>query len=515
MNTPQLGVKKIVNRSLKIYLNNRFKKLQYSIDNPHFSQNDWLENLIFFGSDTRFGHEHHFHEIDGYQKFRSLIPLQNYESLQPYISSMMEGKSDVLWPGAVNWYSKSSGTTGQKSKYIPVSKQNLKLCHVKGTWDTLAIHYNYKPDAKIFEYKNLIIGGTLHKWPTNPQVTIGDVSAILIHHMPMIGKPFYSPDFETAFMREWDEKLEKIAQIASREEDIGSIGGVPTWNIVLFKRILEITGKQNLLEVWPKLQVYFHGGVNFQPYRKQFQEYIPDSEFSYHEVYNASEGYFASQNDPKSNDMLLFVDNGIFYEFIPLEEMDSTHPTAIPIWEVEKDKQYAMVITTNSGLWRYQIGDTIMFTSTNPYKIVITGRTKHFINAFGEEVIVSNTDSAIATACQQSDAIVSDYSVAPKYIDTNHKGHHQWLIEFEHAPSDINRFASILDEELKKINSDYEAKRYKDMALERLQIVEIPHGTFQNWLEKHNRLGAQAKIPRLCNHRKYIDEIISMLNQET
>jgi hypothetical protein len=506
-------MRSIVNSTIRLYLKTRYKKIEYSMLHPQVIQADVLENLLFSASETEVGNRYRFDEIRNYQNFKERVPISNYEDVKDDIHRMMLGTPDVLWPGKITWFAKSSGTTNDKSKFIPVSRQNLKHCHVKGFWDSLAILYNNFPDAKIFEYNNLVLGGTLYDFEPNPETRFGDISAILIHEMPLVGRPFYSPDFETAFMKKWDEKIERAAQLASRDKDIGSIGGVPTWNIVLFKRILEITGKSNLLEVWPNLQVYLHGGVNFQPYRSQFEALIPKSDFIYQETYNASEGYFACQNDYGSQDLLLFLESGIFYEFIPLDKLDSDHSAAIPLEQVETGKNYALIISTNAGLWRYMPGDTVMFTSTNPYKLVITGRTKHFINAFGEEVMVSNTDEAIARTSVEMNVKIREYTVAPVYLNTTSRGCHQWLIEFDGELPDLDRFAALLDQNLQNINSDYEAKRFQDMALKRLEIVAVPPQTFEKWLRIRGKMGAQVKVPRLSNDRRQIDDILVMLNQ--
>lgn len=507
-------MRSFVNSTLRLYLKTRYKKIEQSISHPHIFQADVLENLLFTAADTEIGEKSGFNDIRKYEDFKSCMPLCDYEDIKGDIVRMMHGEVDVLWPGNVAWFAKSSGTTHDKSKFIPVSRQNLKHCHIKGFWDSLAILYNNLPDAKIFEYKNLVLGGTLYNFDPYPATRFGDISAILIHQMPLVGRPFYSPDFETAFMKKWDEKIERAAQLASRDKDIGSIGGVPTWNIVLFKRILEITGKSNLLEVWPNLQVYLHGGVNFAPYRSQFETMIPKSDFIYQETYNASEGYFACQNDYKTNDLLLFLDAGVFYEFLPLEKLNVDHGAAVSLQDVEKGKNYVLIISTNAGLWRYMPGDTVMFTSTDPYKIVITGRTKHFINAFGEEVMVSNTDEAISRACLEKDIKIREYMVAPIYLDTANKGGHQWLIEFEGPAPNLTDFAQILDRHLQEINSDYEAKRFQSLALECLSINALPENTFEKWLRKKGKIGAQVKVPRLSNNRTNVEEILAMLRKK-
>ncbi len=504
-------MRKIVNSTLRLYLKTRYHKIAHSIEHPEVTQADVLENLLFTASETEYGKAFRFDEIHDYTSFRQAIPIVNYDDIKDRIHRMMMGEADILWPGTVKWFAKSSGTTSDKSKFIPVTKQNLKFCHVKGFWDALAVLYHNLPDAKIFEYNNLVVGGSLHHFEPHPETRFGDVSAILIQHMPLVGRPFYSPDFETAFMKKWDEKLERTAQLASRDQDIGSIGGVPTWNVVLFRRILEITGKDHLLEVWPNLQVYLHGGVNFEPYRSQFEALIPKEDFTYQETYNASEGYFATQHRDQDRDLLLFPDCGIFYEFVPLDELDQDQPKAVQLQDVQIGENYAMVISTNAGLWRYMLGDTVTFSSKNPYKLLITGRTKHFINAFGEEVMVGNTDQAISRACLQFNVKIREYMVAPIYFDELGNGGHEWLIEFDGDVPDLQTFATVLDQHLQQANSDYEAKRFQDMAMQRPRILSVPTNTFARWMKKRGRVGAQVKVPRLANHRKYVEEVMGMV----
>lgn len=452
---------------------------------------------------------HGFAEIRHYEDFRKQVPISAYDDIKHDIKRMMHGEQDVLWPGKVTWFSKSSGTTSDKSKFIPVSNQSLKHCHVKGFWDSLAILYHHHPEAKIFEHNNLVVGGSLYEFGPHKETRFGDISAILIHEMPLVGRPFYSPDFETASMKKWDEKIERTAQLASQDRDIGTIGGVPTWNIVLFKRVLEITGKSNLLEVWPNLELYVHGGVNFEPYRNQFETLIPKEGFLYKDVYNASEGYFAFQ-DRRNGDLLLFPDGGIFYEFVPIDNMDNPEAHAISLQDVEVGINYAMLISTNAGLWRYLIGDTVTFTETAPFRIKITGRTKHFINAFGEEVMVDNTDRALSHACHEMNVKIRDYTVAPIYLNATRKGGHEWLIEFDGIVPDLDTFSSLVDSHLQSINSDYEAKRFEDMAMQRLTIKALPKGSFAKWLKRKGKVGAQIKVPRLSNDRVMIEEILQM-----
>ena len=501
-------MRKLINKVVRFYFQYRYRRIRRFMEHPHQVQAALLKDLIQSTKHTEWGRKHNFNKIKTPADFAKNVPVQDYESLKPYVTRMMHGESDVLWSGKIKWFAKSSGTTSDKSKYIPVSKTNLKKCHIQGTWDTMNIFYHNRPDARQFECKSLLMGGSLEHFEPYPDTMVGDVSAIIINQMPYIGRPFFTPDIETATLPRFDEKLERMAQITSKEKNMVMVGGVPSWTMVFFDRILELTGKKNMLEVWPDLEVYIHGGVSFEPYREQFQKYLPSTQVDYLEIYNATEGYFAIQNDFNSDDMLLLLDNGIYYEFLPSEEWNKENPIAIPLSEVEPHKNYAMVISTNSGLWRYVPGDTIMFTSVNPYKIKITGRTKQFVNAFGEEVMVSNTDKALAQTCHATGAIASEYTVAPIYLSKQGKGGHEWLIEFEKAPTDLKAFNKLLDKNLQKINSDYEAKRYKGMALKRLKMRLLPKGTFNNWLKSKGKYGGQNKVPRLANHRKYVEEIL-------
>ncbi len=481
---------------------------------PHEVQHNLLKQLIETSRHTEWGRKFDFKTIRRPETFAERVPVQDYDSLKPYIQRMMYGEKDVLWGGQVRWFSKSSGTTSDKSKFIPVSTQNLKECHIKGSWDTMTLFYRNRPDAQQFELKSMLMGGSLTAFEPYPRTTIGDVSAIMIQHMPIVGRPFFLPDRKTALLAEWETKLERLAQAGAREPNVVMIGGVPTWTVVLFRRILEITGKRHMLEVWPHFQAYIHGGVSFTPYKKQFEAFFPSEQVSYQEIYNASEGYFAVQDDFSSNDLLLLLSNGIYYEWLPMKEWNREFPRAVPLWEVQPGKNYAMVISTNSGLWRYVPGDTVQFTSTAPYKIRITGRTKQFVNAFGEEVMVENTDNALAATCRELDAIATEYTVAPVYFSNSGKGGHEWLIEFEKFPADLELFTNLLDKNLQKFNSDYEAKRYRSMALERLHLRPVPIGTFRNWLRSKGKLGGQNKVPRLANNRQHVEAILEFLGEK-
>jgi hypothetical protein len=508
-------MKQWINQTFRWYYKRRYKQIQYTHRHGIAVQKGWLGYLTKKAATTQWGIQHKLSAVRSYADFQQSIPIHEYDDLKPYIQRMMHGEKSVLWPGQVRWFAKSSGTTSDKSKFIPISSEHLKTCHIKGTWDTMTAVYHNRPDARQFELKSMLMGGSVEHFSPFPGTIFGDVSAIMIKHMPQVARPFFIPDFETALLADWEKKLELLAQAGSREPNVVMIGGVPTWTIVLFKRILEISGKSNMLEVWPNFQVYIHGGVSFKPYRPQFEAFFPSSSVDYLEIYNASEGYFAVQDDLRTQDMLLLLDNGIFYEFLPLEEWDKANPEAITLADVEPGRNYALVISTNGGLWRYVPGDTIQFTSVRPYKIKITGRIKQFINAFGEEVMIDNTDQALALTCETMPAKIMDYTVAPVYMDGTHKGGHQWLIEFKQKPDNLDAFSRLLDENLQRINSDYEAKRFKNIALTNLNITPLPEGSFAHWLKSKGKLGGQNKVPRLSNDRKYVDEILHFLQKSS
>lgn len=499
----------LANFLFQSYYNYRFGQIEHFMNNPHEAQTAVFKRLMEAGRQTEWGKKHHFREVKNLKDFAEKVPVQDYESLKPFIQRMMEGEKSILWPGAVTQFSKSSGTTNDKSKFLPVSDENFKDCHIKGTWDTMTILYHNRPDCTIFSGKNFLMAGSHQKYKPHLNTIYGDVSALMVRSMPKVARPFFEPDLDTIFMEDWEKKIEIMAEVAiEQSSQIRMVGGVPTWIIVFFRKILEMSGKEHMLEVWPNFEAYIHGGVSIKPYREQLYRFLPSSDVTYQEVYNASEGYFGSQLEFDKDDMLLLLDNGVYYEFIPMEEWQEDNPKAIPLADVEIGKNYAMLISTNAGLWRYLIGDTVMFTSTFPYKIKITGRTKQFVNAFGEEVMVSNTDKAIELTCQTTGAIVSEYTVAPVYIEGTGKGGHEWLIEFENAPDNMEQFNKVLDLNLQKINSDYEAKRYKDMALEQLRMTAMPKGTFLSWMKAKGKYGVQNKVPRLANNRKYVEEIL-------
>ena len=493
---------------MKPYLAWRMRRISDYMRYPEKYQEYWFKKIISECKDTQIGMKYHFNDIKTVSQYQERLPIIEYEGTKDAINRMMLGEKDILRPGTVKWYSKSSGTTSDKSKYIPVPYKNLFHCHIRGSWDSVALLYDNKPDMEIFRRKNLLLPGSFEHFSDHPATCYGDVSAVLTHHMPQIGRMFYVPDFETALQKNFEEKIQKTAEIVGKRNDLVMFGGVPTWLLVLFRTVLEQTGKKNLLEVWPHLQAYMHGGVGFSPYRETFKDLIPSDKFVYQEIYNASEGYFGAQWNLKEEGILLFVDNGIFYEFVPMEDWEKENPRSLTISEVELGKNYAILITTNGGLYRYAPGDTVVFTSINPHAVRISGRTRQFINAFGEEVMVGDTDKALAQTCEATQAVVAEYTAGPVYIQSGKKGGHQWIIEFEKKPQDLEEFNRLLDLNLQRINSDYEAKRYKNIALNQLKLNWVPPGTFHEWMRHKGKLGSQAKVPRLANHRKYVDEIL-------
>lgn len=463
-----------------------------------------LDHLVQTAKDTEYGRNHAFTAVKGYDDFISHVPVNTYEELKGDIDRMRQGETDILWPGRVKWYAKSSGTTNDKSKFIPVSAEGLKKIHYAGGWDTVAFYFRNNPKSKLFDGKGLILGGSHAPNYNMKDSLVGDLSAILIENINPIANLARVPKKQTALLSDFEVKRERIAREAINK-NVTNISGVPSWMLSVLTRIMEITGKKHLEEVWPNLEVFFHGGVAFTPYRKQYEELITSPGMHYMETYNASEGFFGIQDDPTDKSMLLMIDYGVFYEFIP---MDGGDP--VPLWGVEKGKNYAMVISTSCGLWRYEIGDTIQFTSTNPYKFIISGRTKHFINAFGEELIVDNAEQGLAYACEQTGAEVLEYTAAPVFMDANAKCRHQWLIEFSKHPQDLQQFSDLLDKRLQEINSDYEAKRYKDITLQHLEIVEAKPNLFNDWLKLRGKLGGQHKVPRLSNSRDTIEQLLKL-----
>lgn len=497
----------IISPALKGFFRLRQSAIDNFMLNPVDTQQQVFNKLIGSAQFTEYGKKHGFDQINGIRDFQQQVPINDYDTLKPYIQRILEGEQNILWPSPISWFAKSSGTTSDKSKFIPISKESLDDNHYKSGKDVLALYLKQYPDSKVMSGKCLVIGGSHQINQLNADSFYGDLSAVMLQNMPLYGQLIRTPDLSIALMDEWEQKIEMMAH-TTIHENVTYIAGVPTWTIVLIKRILEISGAKHLHEVWPNLELYIHGGVSFKPYRQQFKEFIPSPSMHYFETYNASEGFFAAQDDPGDEGMLLFLNHGIFYEFMPMDEYGKENPATLTLKEVSLNKNYALVISTNGGLWRYLVGDTVQFTSLNPFRIKVTGRLKHFINAFGEEVIVDNSDYAIAEACKQTGAVVNDYTAAPVYMTGDTNGAHEWLIEFEKLPCPLEEFTSAMDKALQKINSDYEAKRHKDIAL-RMPIVHImPKEGFKHWLRDKGKLGGQHKVPRLSNERKYLEEML-------
>ncbi len=499
-----------VNAVASWFLKKRISQIRFFMEHPIKVQEETLKGLIDLASNTEWGKKHRYKKMSGYHDFSQRVPLQEYEDVKPFIDRMLKGEQNILWPTDIQWFAKSSGTTSDRSKFIPISNEILSDCHYKAGKDVLAIYCHNNPDSRIFDGKGLIMGGSHKVSEFNNKAYFGDLSAVLLQNAPFYGEFFRVPELSLALLDNWEEKLDKVAH-ATYTENVTNISGVPSWNLILLKRILEITGRKNILEIWPNLELFIHGGVSFAPYQSQFEKIIPSSDMHYLETYNASEGFFGIQDQPDVKEMLLMLDYGIFYEFIPMDDLGDQEPEVVTLAEVDTDTNYAMVITTNGGLWRYKIGDTIRFTSLSPYRIKISGRTRNFINAFGEEVIVDNTDSALQSACSETGAILSEYTAAPIYLDDNQSAAHEYIIEFEKPPTDIDLFVRLLDKELKALNSDYEAKRSADLMLKMPKVTVAPRQTFFKWLKSKGKIGGQNKVPRLYNDRKYVDEILKFI----
>ncbi|MBC5862406.1 GH3 auxin-responsive promoter family protein [Flavobacterium turcicum] len=495
----------IINSFASWVLKQRIHQIELFLKYPNEVQEELLMNLIQASKNTVLGKEYDFASIKSYATFTSRVPISTYEELQPLIERTRQGEQNVFWETPIKWFAKSSGTTNAKSKFIPVSNEALENCHYKGSKDLLCLYLNNNEDSELFIGKSLRLGGSSQIYE-DKNTFFGDLSAILIENMPIWAEFSSTPSNKTSLMSEWETKIAAIIN-ETKNENVTSFAGVPSWMLVLMNKMLEETGKGNLLELWPNLEVYFHGGVNFEPYREQYQKILPKKDFKYYEIYNASEGFFAIQDLNYSSDLLLMLDYGIFYEFIPMDTFGTPNQKIIRLADVELFKNYAIVITTNSGLWRYMIGDTVRFTSLNPYRIRVTGRTKHHINVFGEELMVENTDQAIAQACKITQTEVVDYTVAPIFMEGKEKGAHEWMIEFKNPPADIAQFQKILDESIQALNSDYEAKRYNNMTLNPLVINVARKNLFYDWLKDNSKLGGQHKIPRLSNQRDYLEQL--------
>lgn len=502
----------LINSILTWVMKKRIHQIELFKKYPHEVQEELLKKLLQTARGTEFGRKYDFSSIDQYDQFRERVPISTYEEMFPYIERLMRGEQNILWPSEIKWFSKSSGTTNARSKFIPVSPEAMEDCHFKGGKDMLSIYVKNHPDTKVFDGKGLAVGGSYQLNENDPSATsfYGDVSAVLMQNLPPWAEFIRTPSLDTALMTNWEEKIEKLSA-ETAGVNVTSLAGVPTWTVLLMQRIVELQGKKNILEVWPNLEVFFHGAVSFKPYRNLFNTLIPSSQMNFWETYNASEGFFGIQDQLGSEELLLMLDYGIFYEFIPMDEFESKNPKAVRLSEVELGKNYAMVISTNAGLWRYNIGDTVKFTSVEPYRIKISGRTKHFMNAFGEEVIVENAEAAVTKACEATGATIDNFTAAPVYLQEGKKGGHEWIVEFKVEPRDMAEFTRVLDTTLRSINSDYDAKRAHDLALVAPTVHRVKEGTFYNWMKKRGKLGGQNKVPRLSNSREYVEDILTLV----
>ncbi len=502
----------LFNSILSWVMKKRIHQIELFIKYPYDVQQEWLETLLAKAKDTEYGKKHGFSSISNYDDYVGKVPVVSYEQLYPQIDRLLKGEQNILWPSDITWFAKSSGTTNDRSKFIPVSNEALDDCHYKGGKDMLSIYFNNNPNAQMFDGKGLVIGGSHHPNPEDPnsKTYYGDVSAVLLKNLPWWAEIARTPSLEIALMDEWEIKIDKMIESTSNQ-NVTNLSGVPTWLVVLIEKILERKNVSNLLEVWPNLEVFFHGAVSFTPYRELFKKFIPSDSMKYLETYNASEGFFGIQDTDIQGEMLLMLDYGIFYEFIPVDQSEDQNPKTVTLENVEIGKNYVVVITTNAGLWRYKIGDTVKFTSTSPHRIKITGRTKHFINAFGEELVIENAERAIAEACKKTQSTIDNFTAAPNYIGNRKAGCHEWVIEFITPPDDLDRFGQILDEKLRELNSDYDAKRHKDIALQPPLIHNAPKSTFFNWMKKRAKLGGQNKVPRLANDREYMDDLLAFM----
>ncbi len=491
----------------------RIHRIEHFMKFPHDVQQAWFHKLITAAETTEWGKKYGYTSIKSHRDFIERVPISDYESFKIHIARVRKGEQNILWPSRINWFARSSGTTGDKSKFIPVSQESLKECHFKGGKDLLSLYCTHHPDTVLFEGKGLIMGGS-HRVTEIKRVPYyeGDLSAVLIQNLPFWANFVRVPNRSITLMSEWETKIEKIAE-STLHKRVTSLSGVPSWTLLLLKRILEISGQTNIREVWPDLEAFFHGGVNFLPYKAQFDRIIPPDGMNYVETYNASEGFFGIQDLPGNDTMLLMLDYGIFYEFLSPDQWGKENPQVKTLDEVVTGENYAMVISTNAGLWRYLIGDTIIFTSLNPYRIQISGRTKSFINAVGEELIVDNAEKAISIACQKSHAVINEYTAAPVFFNDSKIAAHEWLMEFEKPPGNLDEFCTIFDEALKSLNSDYEAKRYQNMVLRKPIIRTLPSLTFYKWMKQKGKLGGQHKVPRLANNRHYVDEIMKIMKE--
>lgn len=490
------------------FLKKRLHQMELFFKYPNEVQEELLHQLIDKAKYTEVGQRYDFSSIKSYREFAERVPVQTYEDIYEDIERSRQGEKNIFWPKMIKWFAKSSGTTNAESKFIPVSEDSLLDCHYAGSKDLLCLYFNNNEDSNLFSGKGLRLGGSKENYFQHGTIH-GDLSSILIDNMPFWAKFKSTPNNQISLMSDWEEKMQAIVEVASKE-NVTSLAGVPSWMLILLQNVLKETNKVNLLQVWPDLEVYFHGGVNFDPYVSQYQKLVPTNDFQYYEVYNASEGFFAAQDQNNNKDLLLMLDYGIFYEFIPMKTYGTADEKVIPLSEVEIGENYAMIITTNAGLWRYHIGDTVRFTSVHPYRIKVSGRTKHFINAFGEELIVENAESALKKAMNLTNSEIVDYTAGPIFMEDDKKGAHQWIIEFKTPPKDLKLFKDTLDKTLQQLNTDYQAKRRNNMTLNKLELTLAEPGLFYHWLKKQDKIGGQHKVPRLSNNRKYLEELIAL-----
>lgn len=498
----------LVNSIASWFLKKRFHQIELFLKYPNEVQEELLFSLLSIAKDTELGKAYGFSDIKNYQSFREQVPVTSYEDCEPLIERSRKGEPNIFWPNSIKWFAKSSGTTNAKSKFIPVSWDSLEDCHYAASKDLLCMYLNNNPESQMFTGKSLRLGGSKELYQENG-TSFGDLSAILIDNMPFWAEYSSTPSSKVSLMSEWETKMSAIVN-ETIEENVTSLAGVPSWMLVLLNNVLEKTGKNSILDIWPNLEVYFHGGVSFNPYKEQYKAILPNDGFQFYEIYNASEGFFAIQDENNSSDLLLMLDYGIFYEFIPMDNYGTALQTIIPLSEVEVNKNYAVVITTNAGLWRYKIGDTVRFVSTSPYRVRVSGRTKHHINVFGEELIIENAEEALKKVCRETFCEIVDYTAAPVFMEGREKGSHEWIIEFKTPPQDLVQFNTSLDNALQSLNSDYEAKRYNNMTLNMPKIHVARTKLFYDWLKKNDKLGGQHKIPRLSNSRNYVEELLEL-----
>ena len=498
----------IVNSLASWFLKKRFHQIELFLKYPIDVQNELLEQLLDTAKNTEIGKQYDFASISTYREFAERVPVTSYEDNHLQIERARKGESNIFWPTPIKWFAKSSGTTNSKSKFIPVSSASLEHCHYAASKDLLCMYLNNNPDANLFLGKSLRLGGSKELYKENATV-YGDLSAILIDNMPFWAEYSSTPNNEVSLMADWELKMQAIVD-QTIQENVTSLAGVPSWMLVLLNNVLESTGKSNLFEIWPNLEVYFHGGVNFDPYIEQYNAILPKDNFRYYEIYNASEGFFAIQDRNANKELLLMLDYGIFYEFIPMDTYGSASEKIIPLEQVQVAKNYAIVITTNAGLWRYKIGDTVRFTSISPFRIKVTGRTKHHINVFGEELIIENAETALKQASKHTQCEILDYTAAPIFMEGREKGAHEWIIEFKTPPKDLSLFTKSLDSALMNVNSDYQAKRFNNITLNLPKVHVARQRLFYDWLKQKNKLGGQHKVPRLSNKRDFIEELLHL-----